>query len=236
MHLVTRLKKSYSLFGFTAIATSIFLFWSSEIQAQRDVLRETTRPPNCSIIFGESGRNYSINPVTGFVSDDQPRANFPTLDREVSPARKDAFSFIRLSSGRCIFVMYDEVDYGGRVAVYGAVEPSEPNDKVRIGAEGSGGRGEGWRASSMRVFAVNDDCSIVLGDGGISQRFYGPGIGRLRDGYTSITGWDFIRETSGPCTFTVFNEPGLNGRSRQFTSGIRENIRVGWRIRSVRIE
>jgi hypothetical protein len=124
--------------------------------------------------------------------------------------------------------MHNQEEYNGDIAVYGGID-----DRVRIGAEGAGNRGEGWRARSMVVFEVNDDCYIDLGDSGVTQRFYGPGKGRLSDGYAYLTRWDFVRETRGSGTFEVFNGSTFDERSRQFSSGVNENIRVGWRIRSI---
>lgn len=224
MNLINKLKTSFLLISFTALTTSILLLLPSIKSEAQD-----RGEPNCSIIFSEGGNPYAINPVE-LTGGTYLRAFFSSLEQAVFPSGEGAFSFIRLSDGPCVFVLSNEEEYGGRLAVYGAV-----NDRVRIGSEGADDGG-GWRARSLRVFAVSDDCYIDLGDGGVTQRFYGPGEGSLLDGYAYITGWDFVRETGGSCTFEVFNGSELDGRSEQFSSGISENIRVGWRIRSIRIK
>ncbi len=85
--------------------------------------------------------------------------------------------------------------------------------------------------------AAYAQCSITFGRGGASTTFTGS--------TTNAGGpWDFIRSTSGMCTFEVFNQTNFQGQWRLYGTGINERIRIGadgaqdsngWRARSVRI-
>jgi hypothetical protein len=81
----------------------------------------------------------------------------------------------------------------------------------------------------MKAFPMQGNCIMVIGDGGVSQYFVGPGD------YPNLTGWNFVRSTQGSCTFEVFNGSGFDGRVASYSSGVDGNTRVGWRIRSIRI-
>lgn len=89
--------------------------------------------------------------------------------------------------------------------------------------------------------AYAEKCSITLGGDGRSrtettestEKFYHIG-GR----------WEFIRSTSGPCTFQVYNKDQLQGRSNVYGSNIEGRIRIGangaqnkggWKARSLSI-
>jgi hypothetical protein len=85
------------------------------------------------------------------------------------------------------------------------------------------------------------DCEIVFGRGGASVTFSSDGDRDIND----VEGpWEFIRSTRGPCTFQVFNDPNLSGKSVLYGTEINKRIRIGatgaqdsegWRARSLRI-
>ncbi len=94
------------------------------------------------------------------------------------------------------------------------------------------------------------ECVIVIGGEGESHR-YGDHLNlgeSLRFDNVPIS--DFIRSTSGPCTFTVYNSAGFGGRWVTLGSDLTERIRAGldgvsrrkggggdtWRIRSLMIQ
>ncbi|EKQ71156.1 hypothetical protein OsccyDRAFT_1485 [Leptolyngbyaceae cyanobacterium JSC-12] len=209
--------RSFSfLFGLMLISICFLSLVSTKAEAQFFSTPQMLNQP-CKIILEEG----SINNTRYF---DGP-GDFPSLNNPDRPNTADAFSFISRAVGRCNYILYNEANYGGeRKAVYGALQ-----GRVRIGSEGAD-NGGGWRARSMKAFPMQGgNCTMVLGDGGVSQYFTGPGI------YAFLTGWNFVRSTQGPCTFEVFNGSEFNGRSRSFSSGVDGNTRVGWRVRSIRI-
>ena len=92
-------------------------------------------------------------------------------------------------------------------------------------------------------------CTIVLGGGGNSQT-----ISHTFDTLTpysvnTSSAWDFIRTTSGPCSFTVYNNTSQGGRNVTLGTDISVRIRAGedgvrnkdsgngetWKVRSVKI-
>jgi hypothetical protein len=93
-------------------------------------------------------------------------------------------------------------------------------------------------------------CAIVVGGGGKSHRYdarLAPGQSARFDG---VPASDFVRSTSGPCVFVVYNDAGFAGRSVRLGSELDDRIRAGldgivrrdkgggetWRVRSVRME
>lgn len=84
--------------------------------------------------------------------------------------------------------------------------------------------------------AANAQCSIKLGGAGKSATL---------DHSSDSTGpWEFIRSTSGHCTFEVFNSTNFQGRSVVYGTDVNKRIRIGalgaqdsegWGARSVRI-
>jgi hypothetical protein len=98
--------------------------------------------------------------------------------------------------------------------------------------------------------AEPQECVIRMGGGGKTSEY----TARLRPGevkqVADTRNSDFVRSTSGPCHFHVFNGDGMTGRAVTLGSNIDERIRVGidgvvnrddgggatWKIRSLRIE
>jgi hypothetical protein len=107
-------------------------------------------------------------------------------------------------------------------------------------------------------------CSITIGGGGHTYvyRAYLSGVDALGSDkyevytsssvaeFSSVEASDFIRKTSGPCSFTVFNHANFEGRHVTLGSDLTTKIRAGidgvenrdggggstWRIRSIRME
>jgi hypothetical protein len=89
---------------------------------------------------------------------------------------------------------------------------------------------------ALASIAHAQDREIVFGRGGHSSEPIRSSTGDLGGA------WDFIRRTSGPCAFEVFNDPNWSGRSVTYGTNIDRRIRVGatgaqdsggWRARSV---
>ena len=94
-------------------------------------------------------------------------------------------------------------------------------------------------------------CTIVLGGGGKSQTI-SPSFNGSSGNYTVNTSkaWDFVRSTSGDCTFTIYNDANQRGRYVTLGTNLDKRIRAGedgirykddgggatWRVRSVKIE
>ena len=94
-------------------------------------------------------------------------------------------------------------------------------------------------------------CTIVLGGGGKSQTI-SPSFSGTSGNYTVNTSkaWDFVRSTSGDCTFTIYNDANQRGRYVTLGTNLDKRIRAGedgirykddgggatWRVRSVKIE
>lgn len=215
MNSLKKLRRFGFLLGLMLISICFLSLVSTKAEAQFFSTSQMLNPP-CEITLGEGSINNtrSIN-GTG---------PFPSLNNPDRPNTADAFSFIERAVGSCYYEMYNEEGFGaGRIAGYGALD-----NRVRIGSEGAD-NGGGWRARSMKVFPMQGNCIMVIGDGGVSQYLVGPGD------YPNLTGWNFVRSTQGPCTFEVFNGPGFDGRVASYSSGVDGNTRVGWRIRSIRI-
>jgi hypothetical protein len=217
MNSLNKLKSFGFLFGLTLIATLVcFLpLFLTKAEAQRVPTSHMLTGPEgipCQITLRE-GRN--LRNIDG-------PGEFTSLNNPDLPNSPDAFSFINLARGRCNYLLFNEANYGGqRKANYGATDGvfggGIGSDGVRIGSEGAN-NGGGWRARSMQVFPMQGgDCTMVLGDGGVSQYFTGPGI------YAFLTGWNFVRSTQGRCTFEVFNGSEFDGRARSFPSDIGGN-------------
>jgi hypothetical protein len=96
---------------------------------------------------------------------------------------------------------------------------------------------------------VAQECVIELGGGGRTHAYRADLLpGRARS-WESVPESDFIRRTSGPCTFTVYNGNNFGGRFVTLGSNLGERIRAGidgvrykdegggatWRIRSLKI-
>lgn len=100
-----------------------------------------------------------------------------------------------------------------------------------------------------RQEALTSTCSISVGGGGETETITLSSSESAKLVNTTAN-WDFIRETSGPCRFTIYN--GKNGSSKYVILGtdLKNRIRAGeegirykddgggetWRIRSIRIE
>ena len=94
-------------------------------------------------------------------------------------------------------------------------------------------------------------CTIVLGGGGKSQTI-SPSFSGTSGNYTVNTSkaWDFVRSTSGDCTFTIYNDANQRGRYVTLGTNLDKRIRAGedgirykddgggdtWRVRSVKIK
>jgi hypothetical protein len=124
-----------------------------------------------------------------------------------------------------VFQVFNGHDLSGNTVSYG----SFIDKRIRAGATGgqdSGGR----RIRSLRIRRSNGEgCGVRLGDSGISQVFGGP------DEVEHISGWNFIRRSTGGCPFAVFNGSHFNGRQQTFSEDVTEQVGVGWRIRSLSI-
>jgi len=105
-------------------------------------------------------------------------------------------------------------------------------------------------ASAVRAVGEPAQCAIVIGAGGKSHSYdarLAPGQHARFDG---VPASDFVRSTSGPCVFVIYNNAGFGGRSVRLGTGLDDRIRAGldgverrdkgggetWRIRSVRME
>jgi hypothetical protein len=133
------------------------------------------------------------------------------------------WAFIRRTTGNCVFDVSGQagtrVSYGSRI-----------NRTIRAGATGAQDEG-GFRVRSLSIRrAQNVNCSLTLGDNGASQTFFGPA--RVSD----ISGWDFVRESTGACEAVVFSGANFSGNQRAFPLPVSGTIRVGFRVRSVVIQ
>ncbi|BAY83930.1 hypothetical protein NIES267_34240 [Calothrix parasitica NIES-267] len=133
----------------------------------------------CTIIFGRGGASLPI-------SNDREN-NFRTID--------GPWDFIRETSGNCHFEVFNENSFSGRRVLYG----TDVSKRIRIGAKGAQNK-NGCRSRSLRIIPrPRRRCSITLGDNRVSQTF----LGQPTNLVNNISGWSFIRETTGRCTFTV---------------------------------
>jgi hypothetical protein len=162
----------------------------------------------CEIVFGRGGASVT------FSSDG---------DRDFDDV-EGPWEFIRSTRGPCTFQVFNDPNLSGRTVIYG----TDIDGRIRIGAEGAQDSEEGWRARSLRIRQSIGDCRVTLGDSGISQTFVG-----FRGTVTDISGWNFVRHSSRCFTFTVYNGRSLNGNYREFHGDVTEQVRVGWRIRSL---
>ena len=105
---------------------------------------------------------------------------------------------------------------------------------------------DGFRESKQALSVV---CSISLGGGGETE------VINLYEGQPSVlqvntsANWDFIRQTTGPCHFVVYNGTDGTGSYVNLGSDLNDKIRAGedgvrykdegggntWKIRSVKI-
>ena len=71
-------------------------------------------------------------------------------------------------------------------------------------------------------------CTIVLGGGGKSQTI-SPSFDSSSGSYTVNTSkaWDFVRSTSGDCTFTIYNDANQGGRYVTLGTDLDMRIRAG---------
>jgi len=96
-------------------------------------------------------------------------------------------------------------------------------------------------AAQTRNVAAIQVCGIKFGDDGKDS----PWI-KLKNNRITRTNdiggpWSFIRETYGPCSFTVYNEKAFKGRKVRYGTDIKYRVRTGlvggsrggWRTRSV---
>ena len=71
---------------------------------------------------------------------------------------------------------------------------------------------------------------MVLGDNAVSQTFFGPAR------VSNISGWNFVRESTGGCGVVVFSGANFNGDQHGFPLPVNGTVRVGFRVRSVVIQ
>lgn len=204
-------------FGSVLLPTS---FFNPKVDAQsfERIQYGIATDRDCKLALGENGFTYNLhldNPVKSGYGYRKENGNVIGFDN--FPLSK-AFSFVRRTgSGACIYEIFNGKNYKGRSRVIGA----DLNKRIRLG----------WRARSVRIIKVNNnDCRIAIGDGGATQTFIGRGVRAY-----SVNPWSFIRYTSGNCIFRVYNGSNFKGRSVTYGDGIRNRVRVGWRIRSLEI-
>lgn len=141
------------------------------------------------------------------------------------------WSFIRETRGSCSFTVFNGNKFEGRRATYG----TELSGRIRTGAKGAHDKG-GWKTRSVVITPNRNRCSIVLMDGRgkvlgsvlQTQTFHGPSV------INNITGWSYVKKTSGKCEFSLFNNSGLQGRLVKFET-VRKQVQLDWRVRSIRI-
>lgn len=166
----------------------------------------------CGIMFGGGGKN----------------SQWLTLNNNQTTSLSNIggpWDFIRETYGPCTFNVYNNKFKGKRIQ-YG----SNISQRVRVGAKGGQDRG-GWRARSVVIIPRNNQCSITLGDGGISQTFYGTGK------VNRISGWGFVRSTSGnsKCSYRLYNGSHYDGRLSEVRK-VNSRIKMPWRIRSIEVQ
>jgi hypothetical protein len=155
-------------------------------------------------------------------------------------ANISGWSFVWGTTGPCVFTVANRDDIvqaltlGEGVVNYG----TDIGGRIRAGATGGEDSG-GWRIRSLLIERVGArQCSVTLGDGGKSQTFYGPhpqNVEPRQQGVQYISGWNFIRESTGGCVSRVFNGSIFDGRQYDFREVRGGQLRVGWRIRSLKI-
>jgi hypothetical protein len=169
--------------------------------------------PNCWIQFGAGGMSRTFYLSGGAVHNNL----------------EGPWDFIRKTYGPCTFQVFNQTNLSGKSVVYGTAI----DKRIRIGETGGqDDSGDGWGARSLHIVPAHDTrCYVILGDNGISQTFYGP------DEVKNISGWNFVRESAGGCSLIVFNGSHFDGRQEEFLEDVTgEDVRVGWRIRSLKIE
>jgi hypothetical protein len=168
----------------------------------------------CEIVFGGGGDSAT------FSSDG---ASNTDIDDVEGP-----WDFIRSTHGPCTFEVFNDYNLSGKSVVYG----TDIDGRIRIGETGGqDDSGDGWKARSLRITYSFDDCRVTLSDNGISQTF----VGSSGTTVTNISGWSFVRHSTRCRTFTVYNGSSLNGKHQEFHGDVTERVRVGWRIRSLRL-
>lgn len=191
-----------------AIALTGFIALTSTVFSQPVQAQSADR---CEIVFGRGGASLPISNDRG--------NNFRNID--------GPWDFIRKTSGNCHFEVFNNNSFSGRRVLYG----TNVNRRIRIGAKGAQDK-NGWRGRSLRIIPRGGRrCSITLGDNKVSQTF----LGQPGNVVSGISGWSFIRRTTGGCRFIVFNKSNRDGRNKEYDRVV-QKVRPGWRIRAIRFD
>lgn len=197
-----------------SILIVLLLFWSNSAFAEE-----------CGIKFGGGGKDSPWIKSVG---------NKTTTVNNIG----GPWSFIRGTYGPCSFTVFNKDAYQGRHVQYG----TDLFGRVRTGAKGGEDKG-GWKTRSVILhYAKSTSCKIILRAkpkkritdfsgkiiGNLLQTFYGPS--KIND----IGRWSYVKETSGNCNFTLYNDVGYSGRFLDVRN-VKKQIQTPWRIRSFEI-
>lgn len=108
----------------------------------------------------------------------------------------------------------------------------------------------GIATTAAPAHAAAVECRIVLGDDGASSTIVAnlnTTGGPVSQSFANVTASSFVRSTTGPCTFQIYNSGNFTGDQVTLGSGITTRIRAGldgvsrkdsgggetWRVRSV---
>jgi hypothetical protein len=150
-------------------------------------------------------------------------------------------SFIRSTTGPCLFTVYNGRNFSGRYVTIGTnlsergkvtMDGISRDARIRAGMDGvknkDKGGGETWRVRSVHIERVPTICKITLGGNNVSLDYYGMKGDKIR----IIPMMTFIRETKGDCIYTVYNSQGLRNRPKQYQF-VTKRTRVGYGVRSL---
>ncbi len=180
---------------------------------------------NCGIMFGNEGLDSPWIRL---------KNNQLTAPRDIG----GPWNFIRKTYGSCDFTVYNKTGFKGRKVKYG----SGIKSKIRVASVATADKG-GWKARSVIIKPYkNPSCRITLFGTrkelsfpstiftNITQTFYGPS--RISD----ISGWSIVKKTVGnkDCLYSLYNKKNHSGRV-SFVKKVDNNLRVGWKIRSIDI-
>lgn len=126
---------------------------------------------DCTITIGDDGKSETYTVHFNQRGSNQGKYEVYTTGSKYSFPSVMASSFIRKTTGKCKFTVYNSRNYAGRNVILG----TGLTKRIRAGIGGVDGTGDTWRVRSIEVeFLPTLNCSIRIGGNGVRMIYYLP--------------------------------------------------------------